>query len=343
MKNMRWSAAALVLIVAAAWMPRSVSAQGVSTSGVVYAQWMYEAKAGPDTTHFNGFDITRAYVNIKGKFKGGISTRVTGDIYRDANGSYNYRLKYAYVGFTPKDSPVTFLFGQVQTPWLDWNEGMWGYRMQGTMALDRNHYLSSSDIGLVVDGNFDNNAFGFYAGVYNGEGYHSGESDRHKDVMARASVRLLKSDDMSARGGLRLTAEGQLGAPTGGGRRNRVIGQLSYKSKLFTLATEIAATADSSTASATPEVKGVVSSTYGVLNVPNSEVSLIGRVDLVNPNKDVSGDKRTEYIFGVAYRIAPNLRILGDWDYVHHETPVADFTAAAAASSKLFFQAEFTF
>jgi hypothetical protein len=343
MKIMRWSAAALALFVAAAWMPRSASAQDVSTSGVVYAQWLYQLKQDADSSHYNAFDVTRAYVNIRGKFKGGVSTRVTGDIYRDANGSYNYRLKYAYVGFTPKNSPVTFLFGQVQTPWLDWNEGMWGYRMQGTMALDRNHYLSSSDIGLVLDGTFQNHLFDFYAGVYNGEGYHAGEGDRHKDVMARASVRLLKSDDMSARGGLRLTAEGQLGAPTGGGRRNRAIGQLSYKSRLFTLATEIAATADSSTSSATPDVKGVVSSTFGVLNVPNSDVSLIGRVDIVNPNKDVSGDRKTNYIFGVAYRISPNLRILGDWDYTHYETPPADFTAAAASSSKALFQMEFTF
>jgi len=343
MKIMRWFAAALALLLAAVCVPRPAGAQGVSTGGVVYGQWLYQLNQGADSTHFNEFSVTRAYVNIRGEFDGGVSGRVTGDIYRDANGSYNYRLKYAYVGWTPENSPITFLFGQVQTPWLDWNEGMWGYRMQGTMALDRNGYLSSSDIGLVMEGAFQDHLFDFYAGVYNGEGYHAAEGDRHKDVMARASVRLLESDDMSARGGLRLTLEGQLGAPTGGGRRNRAIGQVSYKSTLFTLATEIAATADSSTTSATPPLDGVVSSTFGVLNVPNSDVSLIGRVDLVNPSKDVSGDRRTEYIFGVAYRVGPNLRVLGDWDYVHHETPPADFTAASAAASEALFQVEYSF
>lgn len=343
MRTMRWSALVLALASAAAIAPRPAAAQDVSTGGVVFGEWLYQLNQGADSTHFNEFSITRAYVNIRGKFDGGVSGRVTGDIYRAANGSYNYRLKYAYVGWTPENSPITFLFGQVQTPWLDWNEGMWGYRMQGTMALDRNGYLSSSDIGLVMEGSFQNHLFDFYAGVYNGEGYHAAEGDRHKDVMARASVRLLESDDMSARGGLRLTLEGQLGAPTGGGRRNRAIGQVSYKSRLFTLATEIAATADSSTTSAAPELKGVVSSTFGVLNIPNSAVSLIGRVDLVNPNKDVSGDRRTEYIFGAAYRIGPNLRILGDWDYTHHETAPADFTAASAAASKALFQVEYSF
>lgn len=343
MKSMRWSAAALALVAAAAWMPRPVRAQQVSTSGQVYAQWQYDLKQNADSAHYNAFSVTRAYLNFRAKLGGGVSTRITGDIYRDANGSLNYRLKYAYVGWTPKKSPVTLLFGQVQTPWLDWNEGMWGYRVQGPMALDRNHYLSSSDIGLVVDGNFSHNAFGFYAGVYNGEGYHAGEGDQHKDVMARASVRLLKSDDMSSRGGLRLTVEGQLGQPTGGGRRNRIIGQLSYKSKMFTLATEIAATADSSTTSATADTKGIISSTYAVYNIPKSPVSLIGRIDIVNPNKNAAGDLKDEYIFGLAYAVTPHLKVLGDWDYIHYQTPPPDFSAAAAASSQALFQMEFTF
>lgn len=343
MRIMRWSAALLALLVAATMVPRGARAQDVKVSGVSYAQWMAELNSGPDSTHYNAFDVTRAYVNIRGSFGGGVSTRITSDLYRDANGSYNIRLKYAYVGWTPRNSPVTLLFGQVQTPWLDYEEGLWGYRMQGPMALDRNHYLNSSDIGFALEGNVQKHLFDFYVGAYNGEGYHGGEGDRHKDVMARASVRLLESDDTGSRGGLRLTAYGQLGAPTGGGKRNRAIGQISYKSKLFLLATEIAVTADSSTTAGSPDAHGVVSSTYGTLNLPNSNASLIGRVDLVNPNKNVAGDKRTEYIFGVAYRISPNLRVLGDWDYIHYETPPADYSAARAAASKALFQMEFTF
>jgi hypothetical protein len=343
MRITRWSGAALALLVAAALAPQAARAQDVKVSGVSYAQWMAELNSGPDSTHLNSFDVTRAYVNVRGSFGGGVSTRITTDLYRDANGSYNIRLKYAYVGWTPKNSPVTLLFGQVQTPWLDYEEGLWGYRMQGPMALDRNHYLNSSDIGFAMSGNIQKHLFDFYVGAYNGEGYHHGEADRHKDVMARASVRLLESDDTGSRGGLRLTAYGQLGAPTSGGKRNRAIGQLSYKSKLVTLATSIAATADSTTSAGPGDVHGVVASTYGVLNVPNSDVSFIGRMDLINPNKDVSGDKRTEWIFGMAYRISPNLRILGDWDYIHYETTPADYSAAKAAASKALFQMEFTF
>lgn len=343
MKIMRWSAIVLALAGVAAMAPRPASAQGVDVGGVVYGQYMYQTNqdATADSAHYNAFDITRAYVNVLGSFGGGVSGRVTGDIYRAANGSYDYRLKYAYVGWTPENSPVTIKFGQVQTPWIDYEEGLWGYRMQGTVAMDRNHYMTSSDIGLALDGSVQNHLFDFYVGAYNGEGYHAGEGDQHKDVMARASVRLLESDDMGSRGGLRLTAYGQLGKPTAGGTRNRAIGQLSYKSRLFTLASEIGVTADSS-AGDLRKTSGVVSSTFGVLNVPNSDVSFIGRVDIVNPDKDVAGDRRTNWIGGVAYRISPNLRVLGDLDYTSYQGG-APTPAANAAASRALFQVEYSF
>ena len=52
-------------------------------------------------------DVTRAYVNVLGKFSGGLATRVTSDIYRNADGSLGLRLKYAYFGYTPHGSPLT--------------------------------------------------------------------------------------------------------------------------------------------------------------------------------------------------------------------------------------------
>ena len=45
----------------------------ITVSGVVYAQYLYQLK---DTAnHINNFDVTRAYVNVLGKFSGGLATR----------------------------------------------------------------------------------------------------------------------------------------------------------------------------------------------------------------------------------------------------------------------------
>jgi len=95
----------------------------VTVSGVVYAHYLYQLK---DTAnHNNNFDITRSYINVIGKFPSGLLGRVTADIYRNTDNSLAYRLKYAYAAFTPENSPLTFKFGEIHTPLLDWEEALW--------------------------------------------------------------------------------------------------------------------------------------------------------------------------------------------------------------------------
>ena len=133
----RWAVGpALVLTVAAAPLAaQAPPGPQLTVGGVVYTQYVYQLK---DTVnHFNSFDITRAYVNLLGRFSGGVGTRVTADIYRNADGSLGYRLKYAFATYTPQGSPLTFKVGMIHTPWLDWEEALWDYRVQGTMAMDR--------------------------------------------------------------------------------------------------------------------------------------------------------------------------------------------------------------
>ncbi len=71
-----------VAVVATAAGVAQLTAQGspppqVTVGGVVYTQYVYQLK---DTVnHVNTFDITRAYVNVLGKFSGGVGTRVTAD------------------------------------------------------------------------------------------------------------------------------------------------------------------------------------------------------------------------------------------------------------------------
>ena len=209
-----------------------------SVGGVVFGQYLYRSS---DSLHLNGFDVTRAYVNFTGRFAGGVGFRVTSDVYRIADSSLALRLKYAFVTWTPEHSPLTFKMGLIHTPFVDWEEALWNFRMQGTVAVDRNKYLTSSDFGGGVDGTFDHDRFNFQAGAYNGEGYSGGLGDRYKDVEVRASYRLLATDDGSRVGGLRVTGYAGIGAPSAGGRRNRFIGMLSYRSNDITVAAEYVA------------------------------------------------------------------------------------------------------
>jgi hypothetical protein len=319
----------------------------VTVGGVVYAQYLYQFK---DTaSHVNNFDITRSYINVVGKFPSGLATRVTADIYRNADNSLAYRLKYAYAAFTPEGSALTFKLGEIHTPLLDWEEALWDYRMQGQMALERGGYVSSSDFGLGVDGNWKKDLVNMQVGIYNGENYNRGTGDQRKDAMGRVSVRVMETDDGSKVGGLRLTGYGQVGKPTGGGIRDRWLGMVSYRSKLLTLAGEYARTKDRQDAPAPPatpqatDIDGQILSFFGVLKVPNSRAAIIGRVDLTDPNTDVDNNKQTRFIAGVSYQLTPALRLMADVDNVGFEGDAPLAPAVYATKTQGLFQAQFVF
>ncbi len=317
----------------------------VTVGGVVYAQYLYQLK---DTAaHVNNFDVSRSYINVIGKFPQGLNTRVTADIYRNTDGSLAYRLKYAYAGYTPEGSALTFKLGQIHTPWLDWEEALWDYRMQGQMALERGGYISSSDFGLGVDGNWGKDKVNAQVGLYNGENYNKAPGDKRKDAMGRVSVRAMETDDGSRVGGLRLTGYAQYGKPTGGGVRERYVGLVSYKSKMLTLAGEYARTYDRQDAPAAPalpdlaKIDGQVFSFFGVAHIPQTKAAVVARVDITDPNTDVSDNRQTRFIGGVSYQLTPALRLLADVDNLAFEgTPSP---AQYATKTQGLFQAQFVF
>lgn len=325
----------------------------VSVGAVVYAQYAYQMTAlngATDTFHTNAFDVTRAYVNLIGRFSGGIYTRVTADIAHAAAASQTYRLKYAYAGYTPEGSSLTYKLGLMQTPWIDWEEALWDYRMQGTTVLDGAGYLSSSNFGADVDGNINKEQVDFQAGIFDNGSYSTGLGDERKDFQARVSVRALNTDDPSRVGGLRITGFAQIGKPPTGGTRSRFVGMVSYKSKTITLGGLYAMTTDSVTGAAA-ETKGQVLTGYGVYHFSGSPVAVLLRYDHIKPNKDaastVAGFTNDHIIAGVSYQLSPNVRLLLDANLLS-EANESTLTAAQqnafdATKSNIMFQTQFTF
>ena len=304
------------------------AAPQITVGGVVYTQYQYTDAA----VHTNTFDVTRAYVNVLGRFSGGITTRVTADIIPSAVTNQQLRLKYAFAAWTPTGSSLTYKLGMMQTPFVDYEETLWDYRMQGTIAVDRNGALTSSDIGFGVDGKWNNDQVNGQIAVVNGEGYSGGTGDFHKDIEARVSVRLKPSNDASRVGGLRVTGYagvGKYGPAFAGNDRNRFLGQVSYRSQQFTLAGEFVSRKDSTQT-------GSIISAFGVYHLTGGKVAVIGRVDLVDPDKNVANNKNTRIIGGVSYQLSPNVRLLADLDRLSFEN-------GATATNQMLLQAQFVF
>ena len=146
----------------------------------------------------NAFNIGRAYINVTGNISHLVAFRVTPDITRETgtgsslNGSYTFRLKYAFAQFNLDDWMTRgswLRFGMQQTPWVDFEESIYRYRFQGTVFSEREGYLSSSDIGASFHYSLPGNYGDIHAGVYNGETYSRVEPNDQKGFMVRGSFR----------------------------------------------------------------------------------------------------------------------------------------------------------
>ncbi len=338
------------LVVAGACLLVATEAYAQTTvDGVIYASYRYgltkdSSFATPAAQ--NNFDIDRSYVNVRSKLDGGITSRITFDVdgRRAASNQLTIRLKYAYAAWTPEGSALTWKLGMQPTPILPWQDDFWGYRFQGTSPLDRTGYMSTSDFGAAVEGAWMDEGVNVDVGVFNGESYSRAPGDNHKDVAGRVSVRLMKTDDATDKGGLRLTGFALVGKANGGADRRRSMGLLTYKSKSTTLGAELSVTQDSTLASS--ETKGRIVALFGTYNLPDSPFSLVGRFEKWDPDTDRSpaafaatASEQTRVLAGVAYRLAKNVRVMLDADVTSVQNGPAP-NAFEAANRSLYLHAE---
>lgn len=182
--------------------------KGVSFEGLYYLQYQSGTSEGQD---FNMFKVGRAYLTAKKKLMPFLSSRITLDAHQDEFGDMKVRVKYAYAHFKWDDfgfiTRPNLEAGIVHMPWLDFEEHLNYYRMQGKMFMERSGLFNSADFGVTfagfLGGELDNDykkrvnkkyagRYGSFAvGVYNGGGYHAGEKNTNKMVETRLTVRPL--------------------------------------------------------------------------------------------------------------------------------------------------------
>lgn len=163
--------------------------------------------------NFNDFSLKRGYFTVKTELNPNISVRYTQDITLDKEGSdagnVENRIKYLYVKFcTPKKSVIrnnSLEVGLVHRPWLDFEESINDYRVQGPMFSEKYNILTSSDFGITFTGYLGgelseklkdkvgakySGKYGSYSfGLYNGGGYHAIEHNQNKIFESRLSLR----------------------------------------------------------------------------------------------------------------------------------------------------------
>ena len=155
----------------------------------------------------NSFDVARSYINITGNISHLVAFRLTPDITRESglltlgpgssvsSDSLVFRIKYAY-GQINFDDWMTrgswARLGIQQTPWVDFEEGIYRYRFQGTVFPERIPLpttMTSADAGVSFHYNLPSNYGDIHVGVYNGENYQRVEVNSQKALEFRGTLR----------------------------------------------------------------------------------------------------------------------------------------------------------
>lgn len=289
--------------------------------------------------------MRRAYLNVTGTINDFIAFRITpdvasrqataasglpagGKVSSNLDGSLTIRLKYAYGQFN-LDKVVShgswIRIGQQQTPYIDYLESLYRYRFQGTIFVDREGYLSSSDVGLSARLAFPNDYGDVHLGFYNGDTYSKAEANDQKAFQIRATLR--PAPKQVTLKGLRVAAFYDRDAPVKGGSRDRFVVAPTFEHKYLNLGFEYLDAKDRASGLAgTGEVK---SNGWSLWATPRSKVGLEGllRYDSLKPNKSLDA-KKTRTLIGAAYwfkvQKAPlAAAVLADYEQVKYDALLA--------------------
>jgi len=317
----------------------------------IFADYTYQDEpkvtdADKNSIHASTFEVRRAYINVTGNISDWVSYRVTPDISgrfattttatslpsgaavsagTNYDGSLVYRLKYAFgqVNFDKVTTHGTWVrFGQQQTPFVDFMEGIYRYRFQGTIFEEREGFLSSSDVGLSGRYVFPKDYGDVHVGYYNGDTYSRAEVNDQKAFQIRGTLRPFPK--MGAAKGIRLHVFYDADKPIKGGKRDRFIVAGTFEHKYLNLGFDYLDAKDQSS----PTKAEVKANGWAIWAEPRSPSGFEGlfRYDHFKPNKNVDAVK-SRFLGGVSYWLkvkAPlAAAVLVDYEKVDYDTLLA--------------------
>jgi hypothetical protein len=312
----------------------------VKLGGTIFADYTYQDKpkvtdSNKNTIHQSSFNVSRAYINVTGNISHLVAYRITPDIKTDTNdpatdkslsGSSVFRLKYAYGQINLDDwigKGAWLRIGAQQTPLVDFQEGIYRYRFQGPVFVDREGFLTSSDFGLSAHYALPNNFGDLHVGVYNGEGYSSqadatGANDQ-KALQARLTIR--PAPGVPILKGLRLTGFIDGDDYVQKGAKQRLVGQVTFEHPFVNASFEYLDSKDRKT----PAVADIHATGWSAWANPKTPFGLeaLLRYEELKPNKDVSAKKK-RFVGGVSYwfpvQKGVTTAIMADYEQVKYDT-----------------------
>jgi hypothetical protein len=304
--------AANAQVTPAAGSPSSNDTPSIKIGAVIYADYTYTttplaADTDGNLVNVNQFNVGRAYLNVTGNVSHLVAFRITPDIVRETgagsslNGSLTFRLKYAFLQINLDDwmsGGSWTRLGIQQTPWVDFEEGIYRYRFQGTVFSEREGFLSSSDAGASFHYNVPSNYGDVHVGFYNGENYNRTEVNDQKALQVRGTARPFPGGAPLWRG-LRAHVFYDADHYVKEADRERFISAVTFEHPSLNAGLQYLATHDQTSVTRAD----VESSGYSIWATPKFPRRFEGllRYDHLKPNTALDAQERNRKILGIAY------------------------------------------
>jgi hypothetical protein len=290
----------------------------IKVGATIYTDFTYQSNptatdADGNTVNPSSFNVSRSYINITGNISHVVAFRITPDVTRESglvslgpgssvsNDSLVFRIKYAFAqinldDWMPKGTWVRL--GIQQTPLLDYEEGIYRYRFQGTTFTEREGFYNSADAGVSFHTNFPSNYGEIHAGVYNGEGYAKPEANDRHAFDVRATVRPFARSAPLLRG-LRVTGFYVADDYVKNAERTRAVGQVTFEHPYINAGFD-AIDAKDQTSITKPDVEA---KGWSIWATPKTAIGweLLLRYDHLMPDTRFENQVRNRTIAGVAY------------------------------------------
>jgi hypothetical protein len=292
----------------------------------------------------NAFALKRGYFTFRKEMNEYLSLRFTQDITLDTEGddggNIEIRFKYCYLKlqnhYLPFLENTFFEFGMVHRPWIDFEQKINPYRVQGRMFMERYGVVSSADLGVLftglIGGKIDEEKlagissshpgkYGSYSfGVFNGGGYHALEYNKNKIFEGRLSLRAFPN-----------TIPGlQLSYNFGIGKGNIPESPdfkfqhacLSYENKYLVLSAQafkgLGDCGGIYVNTAFDACPNEGYSFFGEFKIPKTKLAVFGRYDDFRTTQGAAFYRET-IIGGISYRFMNQSKILVDTEFMEYE------------------------
>jgi hypothetical protein len=298
----------------------------IKISGKAYLHYDY-TRTSPDINQDDKgeFKVTRAYFEVRKYFNSKDNYfRITTDVRQDNDGYYRVFLKYAYLNWTFSPLVATEI-GMVHRAWVDWEEHHgWLHRdVEKTFIEDADgaHLIGSADLGIALKGKYGK-LFDYLVGIYNGEGYHGLEDDKHfgKSIEGRISFYPYQGVTLAFH-----TAQ----IFNSGTETNKHIYQpfVEYKNQYFLIAAQYIYDHEEGNGNPTYNNYGwSINGDVYLKPVINMPITLFGRYGSWNFDSDLEGDKtdintvdRWQVLIGGAYKWNKYIRTSLAYKYVKYD------------------------